>query len=160
MRRRRALSGTLVLVALSAMQSHPAHADPILEVGGDAMELEADVLEVDVSAHEAILTGHVSLKKGDLVVHCPRIDMRFDTTPHITWAKGSGGVAADVKGVHAEAPEVELNLDKQLLDLRGGVRLTRGKGWLHADSARIDIATARVTLKQVKGSIPVAPKGR
>jgi lipopolysaccharide export system protein LptA len=43
-----------------------------------------------------------------------------------------------------------------VLDLRGGVRLSRGQGWLTADSARIDIPTAKVSLTQVKGSIPVA----
>ena len=58
---------------------------------------------------------------------------------------------------HAEAPEVELDLGRQILDLRGGVRLTRGQGWLQADRATIDIASAKVTLTQVKGSIPVPP---
>jgi hypothetical protein len=65
-------------------------------------------------------------------------------------------VTADLRGVHAEAPSVEFDLGRQVLDLSGGVRLTRGQGWLAADSARIDIATAKVSLVQVKGSIPVA----
>ena len=120
------------------------------------MSLQADRLDIDILAGEATLTGKVTLSKGDLVVSCPRIDLRFDQTPHVTWARGSGGVTADVRGVHAEAPSVELDLGKQVLDLRGGVRLTRGQGWLTADSARIEIATAKVSLTQVKGSIPVA----
>ncbi|MEO8873955.1 MAG: LptA/OstA family protein [Polyangiaceae bacterium] len=148
-----ALGLTLVVGSGTAV-----HADPILSVGGDAMEVQADTLEVDVSAGEAVLTGNVSLAKGGLKVSCPRIDLKFDNTPHVKWAKGSGGVVADVKGVHAEAPEVELDMVKQVLDLRGGVRLTRGQGWLQAESARIEIATAKVTLKDVKGSIPVSPK--
>jgi len=134
-----------------------SHAAPLITVGGEAMNVQADRLDVDVSAGEALLTGNVSLIKGDLKVACPRIDLRFDPSPHVTWARGSGGVAADVRGVHAEAPEVELDLAKQLLDLRGGVRLTRGQGWLQADRATIDIASAKVTLTQVKGSIPVPP---
>jgi lipopolysaccharide export system protein LptA len=126
-------------------------------LGGDsAVSLQADRLDIDILAGEATLTGKVTLSKGDLVVSCPRIDLRFDQTPHVTWARGSGGVTADVRGVHAEAPSVELDLGKQVLDLRGGVRLTRGQGWLTADSARIEIATAKVSLTQVKGSIPVA----
>jgi lipopolysaccharide export system protein LptA len=51
---------------------------------------------------------------------------------------------------------VELDLARQLVELSGGVKLTRGQGWLTADRARIDIATARVSLSQVKGGIPVA----
>jgi len=123
--------------------------------GGDAVGLEAEKLEIDIMAGEATLTGKVTLSKGDLTVNCPRVDLRFDHAPHVTWARGSGGVTADVRGVHAEAPSVELDLTRQVLDLSGGVKLTRGQGWLTADSARIDIATAKVSLAQVKGAIPV-----
>ena len=134
-----------------------ARAEPILG-GGDAnVQLQADRLDIDILAGEATLTGKVTLTKGDLVVSCPKIDLRFDQTPHLTWARGSGGVTADVRGVHAEAPSAEVDLTKQVLDLRGGVKLTRGQGWLTADTARIEIPTAKVTLTQVKGSIPVAP---
>ena len=128
----------------------------ILGGGADPVKLEADQLDIDILRGEATLTGKVTLTKGDLVVNCPRIDLRFEHAPHLTWARGSGGVTADVRGVHAEAPSVELDLAKQVLDLRGGVKLTRGQGWLTADSARIEIATAKVSLSQVKGAIPVA----
>ncbi|HEY3822177.1 MAG TPA: LptA/OstA family protein [Polyangiaceae bacterium] len=134
-----------------------ADAEPILGVGGDpTVSLQADRLDIDILAGEATLTGKVTLSKGDLVVNCPHIDLRFDHSPHLTWAKGSGGVTADVRGVHAEAPSVELDFTKQVLDLRGGVKLTRGQGWLTADTARIEIPTGKVSLTQVKGSIPVA----
>ena len=136
----------------------PAPAARATEIlGGEAeVSLQADRLDIDILAGEATLTGKVTLSKGDLAVSCPRIDLRFDHTPHVTWARGSGGVTADLRGVHAEAPAVELDLTKQVLELRGGVKLTRGQGWLTADSARIEIATAKVSLAQVKGSIPVA----
>jgi lipopolysaccharide export system protein LptA len=145
-------------LAASLLSSPQAGADPLLSVGGDVVSVQADQLDVDVGAGTAVLTGNVSLAKGDLHVSCPRIDLKFDTSPHVSWAKGSGGVAADVRGVHAEAPEVEVDLTKQVLDLRGGVRLTRGQGWLQAERANIEIATAKVTLTQVKGSIPVPPR--
>ena len=140
-------------------QERGADADPLLNVGGENLEVQAEKLEVDVTAGEAVLTGNVSLAKGGLKVSCPRIDLKFDMTPHVTWARGSGGVVADVKGVHAESPDVELDLTKQILELKGGVRLTRGNGWLQADRATIDIGTAKVTMTQVKGSIPVPSKG-
>lgn len=149
MRRHLILAAFLLFTGTSEAQ--------IFQVGGEAMNVQADRLDVDVSAGEAILTGNVTLNKGDLKVACPRIDLRFDNTPHVKWARGSGGVAADVRGVHAEAPEVEIDLIKQIVDLRGGVRLTRGQGWLQADRATIDVASGKVTLSQVKGSIPVPP---
>jgi lipopolysaccharide export system protein LptA len=147
----------LLALLLTAVPS-PSEADAILGVGGgDALSLQADQLDIDVSAGDAVLTGNVTLAKGDLKVACPRIELKFDTTPHVKWARGSGGVSADVRGVHAEAPEVELDLAKQVLELRGGVRLTRGQGWLQADKATINIDTAKVTMSQVKGSVPVPP---
>ncbi len=145
-----------IATALSFVSEGPSQADPILGIGsGDALSLQADQLDIDVSAGDAVLTGNVTLAKGDLKVACPRIEMKFDNSPHVKWARGSGGVAADVRGVHAEAPEVELDLAKQVLELRGGVRLTRGQGWLQADRATINIDTAKVTMSQVKGSVPV-----
>ncbi len=151
---RRLLFFTLAFGAL-AVPVPAAPAESML--GGDtAVSLQAERLDIDILAGEGTLTGKVTLSKGDLVVNCPRIDLRFDQTPHLIWARGSGGVTADVRGVHAEAPSAELDLGKQVLDLRGGVKLSRGQGWLTADSARIEIATAKVSLTQVKGSIPVA----
>jgi len=134
-----------------------ARADVLERVGGgDVVTVQADRLDIDIMSGEATMTGKVTLSKGDLSVSCPRIDLRFDHAPHVTWARGSGGVTADVQGVHAEAPSVELDLPGHRLDLSGGVKLTRGHAWLTADSARIDIASAKVSLSQVKGAIPVA----
>jgi lipopolysaccharide export system protein LptA len=151
---RRFAAGWIALLALVA-PAPIARAEILKGVGGDSVNVQADRLEIDIFAGEATLTGNVTLTKGDLVVNCPRVDLRFEHAPHVTWARGSGGVTADVRGVHAEAPSVEVDLAKQVLDLRGGVKLTRGQGWLSADSARIEIATAKVSLTQVKGAIPV-----
>jgi lipopolysaccharide export system protein LptA len=132
-----------------------AHAE-IFGVAGDTVSLQADRLDVDILTAEATLTGNVILTKGDVTVSCPRIDVRFDQTPRVTWARGSGGVSADVRGVHAEAPAVEVDLVHQVLELRGGVKLARGQSWMTADSARIELSTGKVSLIQVKGAIPVA----
>jgi lipopolysaccharide export system protein LptA len=154
--------GFAVLCALAALApltvTRPTSAEPF-GVGGESVSVQAEKLDIDIMAGEAVLTGQVVLAKGDLTVKCPRIDLRFSQAPAVTWARGSGGVSADVRGVHAEAPTVELDMTKQVLDLRGGVKLTRGQGWLTAESARIEIATGKVSLTQVKGSIPVPPKG-
>ncbi len=151
----------LALLAAATLAASPtAAAGPVFGGATDPVAMQADKLEVDVGAGSAVFTGNVSLAKGDLHVTCPRIEVKFDATPHVSWARGSGGVAADVRGVHAEAPEVELDLTKQVLELRGGVRVSRGQGWLQAEKASIDLATARVTLAQVKGSIPVPPRPR
>jgi len=145
-----------LLAALMCLAPAPRALAEAIAVGGDSVSLQADRLDMDIMAGEATLTGNVTLTKGDVTVSCPRVDVRFDQTPRITWARGSGGVTADVRGVHAEAPAVEVDLTRQVLDLRGGVKLARSQGWITADSARIELATGKVSLSQVKGSTPVA----
>ena len=149
-----AIAVGLVLLTTS-VAPREAEADPLLDVGKGDVGVQADKLEIDVATGSAILTGQVVLSKGDMAVRCPRVELKFDTSPHLNWAKGSGGVVADVRGVHGEAPEVELDMKKQILELRGGVRLSRGQGWIQADKATIELASGKVTATQVKGSIPV-----
>ena len=121
------------------------------------LELSADLLEVDTREQSAVLSGKVVLTRGsELTLKCAKIEVKYDSTgPKVSWAKGTGGIVADVKGVHGEAPEFELDLGKQHLSLRGGVRLSRGQGWIVADGAEIDLATAKVTMTNVKASLPV-----
>jgi lipopolysaccharide export system protein LptA len=153
--------GPIVVLAVTAATGLLA-ADPgANHAAGDkhrddeALSMQAEHLDVDIDAKRAVLTGNVKLTKGAITVAAPRVDVRYDEMPHVTWLKGSGGVVAEVKGVRAEAPEVELDLAQQTLELRGGVRLTRGGGWLSADGATIHIATSKVTMIGVRGSIPV-----
>jgi lipopolysaccharide export system protein LptA len=147
--------GLALFLALGSL-SAAIHADPA-PAGGEALSMTADRLELDLEAKTAVLSGHVKLGKGGLTVSCPRVDVRYDQVPHVTWVKGTGGVVAEVRGVKAEAPEAELTLSSQLLELRGGVRLSRGEGWLTAERASIQVSTGKVTLTDVKGSIPVKP---
>jgi lipopolysaccharide export system protein LptA len=147
-------TGVAMAIALFAsLGSRRMSAEPAAD--NEPIEMSADRLEVDVEAKTAVLTGHVKLTRGTMTLACPRVDVRYDRVPHVTWARGSGGVVAEVKGIHAEAPEVELDLGPRTMDLRGGVRLTRGDGWLTADRASINIATGKVSLSDVKGSIPL-----
>lgn len=145
----------VAVFALAGSLARVVAAEPLLDVGKGDVGVQADTLEVDVATGTAVLTGKVILSKGDLSVRCPRFDLKFDATPHVRWAKGSGGVVADVRGVHGEAPEVELDMVKQTLEMRGGVKLSRGQGWIQAEKATIELSTAKVTATQIKGSIPV-----
>jgi lipopolysaccharide transport protein LptA len=149
------LTATVLVLLSTSFAPRDAEADPILDVGKGDVGVQADKLEIDVAAGTAVLTGKVVLSKGDMTVQCPRVDLKFDAKPNLRTAKGSGGVVADVRGVHGEAPEVELDMVRQILEMRGGVKLSRGQGWIQADKATIELATARVTATQVKGSIPV-----
>ena len=154
MRRRPSLVA-LIVFAAAALSVAPGAMSADRPPGEEALEMSADRLDLDVEAKTAVLLGHVKLARGPMTLSCPRVDVRYDHVPHVTWARGSGGVVAEVKGVRAEAPDVEIDLAARTMELRGGVRLTRGDGWITAERASINIATAKVTMSDVKGSIPI-----
>jgi lipopolysaccharide export system protein LptA len=152
-----------LLVAFSvAFSGAPAQAVPLAVAvsDGEAFDVSADRLEVDVEKGTATLSGNVSAKFGELDVKCPTVEIRYDRSPRVSWAKGSGGVSARMKGIDATASIVEFDAGARTVALHGGVRLTRGKGWLTAEHATVDIATGKVSLQDVKGSIPVDPAKR
>jgi lipopolysaccharide export system protein LptA len=143
----------LALLAACAVSGRLA-ADP-READRDALEMAADRLDLDVETRSAKLTGNVRLRKGTMAVSCPLVEVRYDEASHVTWLRGSGGVTAELQGIKAQAPEAELDLARRTLDLRGGVRLARGEGWITAERATIQIATGKVAMTDVKGSIPL-----
>jgi lipopolysaccharide transport protein LptA len=141
----------LLLVGSSAM------AVPLAVIDGEALDVSAERLEVDVEKGTATLTGNVSVRFGALDVKCPTVDIRYDGSPRVSWARGTGGVTAHLKGIDATASSVEFDAGARTVALHGGVRLSRGRGWLTAEHATVDIASGKVTLQDVKGSIPVDP---
>ena len=143
----------LALAAPVSMLGGRLGAEPLHDEAPLAMS--ADHLDLDVEAKTATLTGHVKLARGPMTLSCPRVDVRYDDVPHVTWARGSGGVVVEIKGVRAEAPDVEVDLGARILELRGGVRIARGEGWITAERASINVATGKVTMSDVKGSLPL-----
>lgn len=159
---KRLVAFALALAALVAgpralVADPPASSAPPVPPG-EALEMTADTLEVDVEAKTAVLSGNVRLSRGAMAVRCPRLDVRYDDAPQVLWAKASGGVVAEIRGTRAEAPEAELDMSKQILELRGGVRLANRGAWLKAEQATIHTVTGKVTMTDVKGSLPVSGK--
>jgi lipopolysaccharide export system protein LptA len=133
-------------------------AAPLAVVDGEAIDVSADRLEVDIELGTAILRGNVALSFGDIEIHCPTVDIRYDRSPRVSFARGSGGVTARLKGTEAAADTIEFDAASRRVALSGGVRLSRGRGWVRAERASLDIATGKVSLEDVKGSIPIEAK--
>lgn len=156
----RLLPVALLVGGLALFTRGEAQADPLGEVAGQALDITAQKLEVDVEGGTAVLVGDVRATLGDLVVVCPRVELRYDTAPEVRWARGSGGVQATFKDIDARAQVVEVDVVKRKLMLAGGVQLKRGRGWVRAETATIDLKTRHVSLQNVKGSIPVETPDR
>jgi lipopolysaccharide export system protein LptA len=138
----------------------PARAAPLGVIEGQALDVTADRLDVDVEKGTAELRGNVTARVGELELRCPTVELRYDKSPRVSWARGKGGVTAKFRGIDATASTVELDAAARSLVLSGGVRLTRGRGWITAEQATLDVSTGRLSLQEVKGSLPVDPLRR
>jgi lipopolysaccharide transport protein LptA len=137
-----------------------ARADPLLTVEGQSLDVRADHLDVDIAKGTAVLQGNVRAVLGELELECGKIDVRYDEAPVVRYARGSGEVTVRLKGIEAKAATLEVDVARRSVKLQGGVRVSRGRGWVTADAAQIDVATRHVTLDDVKGSIPVQAPAR
>jgi lipopolysaccharide export system protein LptA len=162
------LSRSLALAAVAALAGviafsgdhAPARAAPLGVIEGQALDVTADRLDVDVEKGTAELHGNVTARVGDLELRCPVVELKYDKSPRVSWARGKGGVTARFRGIDATAATVELDAGTRKLVLAGGVRLSRGRGWLTAEQATLDVSTGRLSLEDVKGSLPVDPVRR
>lgn len=152
--RKFAFFSALALLGMSAA-SPVAQADPLGVIAGENLDLTADKLDVDVEKGTALLVGNVKAKFGELSVECAKVEMKYDGAPKVHWAKGSGGVKATYRDIQARAQGLDIDVAKQSVTLSGGVHLSRGRGWITAERATLDLATRKVSLEEVKGSIPV-----
>ena len=152
------LLGLLPVAAIAA----PSSTEPggLAVIQGQVLDLKADKLDVDIAAGNATLEGNVSAALGDLRVKCNKIEVKYDQAPNVRWARGTGGVSASMRGIEATAAAVEVDVARHSVELSGNVRLSRGRGWVTAERARIDLGTRHVTLEAVQGSIPVQPPAR
>jgi lipopolysaccharide transport protein LptA len=135
-----------------------ARADPLVTLDGEAIDVSADRVDVDVEQGVAELRGAVTARVGDVELRCDLVELRYDRSPRVSWARGTGAVSVHVKGIEATAASVELDARTRTVTLAGSVRLSRGRGWMTAERAVLDLATNKVSLQGVKGSIPVEPR--
>jgi len=147
------MAGVVGLLALQLRQ--PAHADPLAVVAGQPLDVQANKLDVNIAEGTALLEGDVHVTMGELSVACAKVEIRYDEAPQVKWARGSGGVTAKLRGIEAKANNIEVDVVARRLSMLGNVRLSRGKGWVEADRATINMVTQKVTLEGVHGQIPV-----
>ena len=150
--------GSVAAVLLAILQPASSSATTLGQIGGEVLAISADHLDVDLSKGDAVLEGQVRVTFGALNVSCDRVDIRYDDAPVVRWARGTGNVHATMRGIAATAQTLDVNVPARQVRLVGGVRIERGQGWVQADRASIDLISAKITLDQVRGSIPVEAK--
>jgi lipopolysaccharide export system protein LptA len=134
--------------------------NPPRATGGDVLEVTAEKLDLDVDQGTAVLAGKVEVRWGELTVECPRVDVRYDGVPNVRHVRGTGGIKAAFREVNAKAHTVDIDVEKRQVTLAGGVEFVRGRGWVRAERATVDLVSHKVSLQAVSGSIPVQPLSR
>lgn len=145
---------------LTVYVGQPAQADPLAVVAGQPLDVQANKLDVNMAAGTASLEGDVRITLGELKVACERVEIRYNEAPQVKWARATGGVTAKLQGIEAKAQTLEVDVGARRLTLVGNVRLARGKGWVEAERANINLVTQKVTLEGVRGQIPVDTPSR
>lgn len=159
--RRRWRGGAVVVLGLAVLfAASVSTSAPLVQIAGEVLDVSAKHLDVDITKGVAKLEGEVRIKLGELDVSCDRVDMRYDEAPMVRWARGSGNVRASIRGITATAQNLEVEIPERRVGLIGNVRIARGKGWVQADHASIDLPTGRITLDEIRGSIPIEAKAR
>lgn len=148
--------GALALFADAAATAAP----PTLSLDGETLDVRADRLDADLAAGTATLEGHVDLRGQTLHLTAPRLDLRLDGDSRPTWIKAHGPVVADLRGTHAEADEVEVDLERRTVELRRGVRLIKGSATIAADHASLSLVTQKVTLEGMHGVLGAPASSR
>lgn len=119
------------------------------------LDLAADRVDVDVASKSAVLEGNVRLARAGISMGCARVEARFGDGFSLVWAKGTGSVSAEVKGVRVQAPQVEVDFGKQTMLFSGGVKLMKGEGWLTAQTATVRLDSGKVSMTEVQGALPL-----
>jgi lipopolysaccharide export system protein LptA len=159
-RRAIALAGLSLIVGVAALgvSTLSVRAAPVA-IDDQAFDVAADRVDIDAETGAAVLEGAVTARFGDVEVRADKVELRYDRAPRVSWARGTGSVSARLKGIDATASTVEFEAKSHSVVLAGSVRLTHGKGWVTADRATMDLSTNKVSLQEVKGSIPVQAAG-
>jgi lipopolysaccharide export system protein LptA len=130
-----------------------APAVPKAKPAVDPLEVRADHLRLDLEHKMAWLEGNVELKRGELVIQAPKVQVRYDPSPNVVWAKAFGPVHASYRDWKARSGELELDWKKQKVELNHGVTLYQQGSQLQASRAQFDLRTKQISMDSVKGRL-------
>src|ERR1700741_214009 len=98
------LAASLLIFALAGSgvaHQTTARADPLGVIEGEVLDVSAERLGVEVPRGQALLEGSVQATLGELRLSCARVEIRYDESPRVEWAKATGGVSVTLKGIEA-----------------------------------------------------------
>jgi lipopolysaccharide export system protein LptA len=143
----------------SALKGHDSNA-PI--------DITSDHIEVQDRANRAIWTGNVHAVQGDMTMDAQRMTVAYlhattpGADPQIQRIDASGGVTVVSPSERATGSFGIYDLNRKLITLIGGVKLTRGTNTVNGARLVIDMNTGRATVdgNAVAGGTTATSGGR
>lgn len=167
----------LFIAAAAGLAIGPASADPTSALKGHnsnaPVDVSADRMEVQDRADRAVMSGNVHVKQQELTLDTARLT--------IAYTNGAGGVKMQrldaAGGVVVKSPTETAtgafgvyDLDRKLITLVGGVRLSREQSQINGSRMVIDLTSGRAVVDggaagvdgsggRVTGHFIVPPRG-
>lgn len=135
---------------------------------GDAIQIEADRLEVRDSEKLAIYSGNVKVRQGGTLLEAPELRVFYAGTPSAADSSPGAAVSRIEAGPNvkvrsedqtASGDRVVLDMAKDLVTLSGNVVLTQGQNVVRGERLVVNLATKQGRVEGGRVQTLITPSG-
>ncbi len=137
----------LVLLSLCAV---PATAQTRHDTAAP-IDFGADHIELQDRANRAVLSGNVNVRQGEMTLTAQRMTVAYtgqvvDGSPQVSRLDASGGVTVTRPDQTARSQFGVYDLNRRVITMLGGVRLTQGGNTVNGGRLTINMDTGRAVI--------------
>jgi lipopolysaccharide export system protein LptA len=162
-----AVAFVVVLRGAAAAQDFAAAFADFDTGSGDAIQIEADKLEVNDEQKVAIYSGHVRVRQGKTLMETPELRVFYDgqAVPNgkagssVTRIEAGPGVSVRSGDQTATGDRATFEMAKDLVTLEGNVLLTQGTNVVSGDRVIVNLATKQGRVEGGRVQTLITPAG-
>ncbi|MEO5641019.1 MAG: LptA/OstA family protein [Sphingomicrobium sp.] len=143
----------LLIIAIAGLAIGPALADPTSALKGHnsnaPIDVSAERMEVQDRADRAVMSGNVHVKQQELTLDTARLTIAYTNGPgglKMQRLDAAGGVVVKSPTETATGAFGVYDLDRKLITLVGGVRLSRQQSQISGSRMVIDLTSGRAVV--------------
>jgi len=122
----------------------------------DMVEIEADRLDVSTQEGRAVFQGNVKATKGDILVKSTTLTLFYDNTSQkVTSLIAEDEVSVLWQEKEASCDKAVYQLDKNMMELIGGVIITKGQERLSGQKVIVDMASDTQVVEGGSGRVKI-----
>lgn len=140
-------AAAIVLFLLPAMAAHAQtrhNTDAPIDFGADHIELQD-------RANRAVLAGNVNVRQAEMTLNAARMTVAYtgqveNGNPQVSRLDASGGVTVKRPDQTARSQYAVYDLNRRVITMLGGVRLTQGGNTVNGGRLSINLDTGRAVI--------------